>query len=54
MKETTNASNPLHLPNGSSKPSTAVKIQAAANPAINMMLIFIFYCLNTALSIWKA
>jgi hypothetical protein len=50
----TKANSPRHLPNGLIKLSTAVKIHAVANPAINTMPIDIFYSLNTTLSMSKA
>lgn len=48
------ANNPRHLPSGLIKLSTAVKIHAVANPAINTMPIDLFYSLNTTLSMSKA
>ena len=50
----TKANSPRHLPSGFIKLSTAVKIHAVANPAINTMPIDLFYSLNTTLSMSKA
>jgi hypothetical protein len=50
----TKANSPRHLPSGLIKLSTAVKIHAVANAAINTMPIDLFYSLNTTLSMSKA